>query len=107
MWRSFASSTTHFADRPEWARAQVDNSAESVETDLLNDDYGKTSPVLVCAFSPKLRKRPRSLVTLPPRIACFDIFAPPPGDSDLISQVERQSSQCMGSASRSTPPAPV
>jgi hypothetical protein len=28
----------------------------------------------------------------PPRTWCFDIFSPPPGDSDVISQVERLSS---------------
>jgi hypothetical protein len=43
-------------------------------------------------FLPKLRKRSRSPATLPPRIACFDIFAPLRGDSDVISQVGRLSS---------------
>src|SRR2546430_16135249 len=32
---------------------------------------------------------------------CFDIFSPPPGDSDVISQVERLSSNEMNIAPRS------
>jgi len=35
------------------------------------------------------------------RTECFDIFSPPPGDSDVISQVERLSSNEMKIAPRS------
>ena len=40
----------------------------------------------------ELRKRARSLATSPLRTVCFDIFSPPPGDNDVISQVDRLSS---------------
>jgi hypothetical protein len=36
-------------------------------------------------------KRANSAATSPPCIECFDIFAPPPGDSEVISQVTRLS----------------
>src|ERR1700680_1813099 len=53
---------------------------------------GKTFPVLARAFSRSRAKRSSSPATSPPRTVCFDIFSPPPGDSDVISQVERLSS---------------
>jgi hypothetical protein len=31
-------------------------------------------------------------VKSPPRTECFDIFSPPPGDSEVISQLERLNS---------------
>lgn len=34
----------------------------------------------------------RSPATSPPRTACFDIFSPLPGDSDVISQLDRRGS---------------
>jgi hypothetical protein len=36
--------------------------------------------------------RSSSPATSPPRTTCFDIFSPPPGDSDVISHVDRLSS---------------
>src|SRR6267143_1707240 len=53
---------------------------------------GKTYPVLVCVFFRICAKRSSSPPTSPPRITCFDIFSPPPGDSDVISHVDRLSS---------------
>src|SRR4030081_200485 len=53
---------------------------------------GKTFPVLVCVFFRSCAKRSSSPATSPLRTVCFDIFSPPPGDSDVISQVDRLSS---------------
>src|SRR6478609_7296680 len=53
---------------------------------------GKTLPVLARAFSRSRAKRSSSPATSPPRTTCFDIFSPPPGDSDVISHVDRLSS---------------
>src|SRR5438552_6583563 len=53
---------------------------------------GKTFPVLARAFSRSRAKHSGSPATLPPRTTCFDIFSPPPGDSDVISHVDRLSS---------------
>src|SRR6476646_7305252 len=53
---------------------------------------GKTLPVLARAFSRSRAKRAHSPATSPLRTVCFDIFSPPPGDSDVISQVDRLSS---------------
>src|SRR6202162_1166634 len=53
---------------------------------------GKTFPVLARAFSRSRAKRSSSSATAPPRTACFDIFSPPPGDSEVISHVDRLSS---------------
>src|SRR3977135_57481 len=53
---------------------------------------GKTFPVLVCVFFRSCAKRSSSAATSPPRTTCFDIFSPPPGDSDVISHVDRLSS---------------
>src|ERR1700730_11821828 len=53
---------------------------------------GKTFPVLARAFSRSRAKRSSSPATSPPRTTCFDIFSPPPGDSDVISHVDRLSS---------------
>src|SRR5450830_2047105 len=52
----------------------------------------KTFPVLARVFSRSCAKRSNSPATSPPRTTCFDIFSPPPGDSDVISQVDRLSS---------------
>src|SRR5258707_3224370 len=62
---------------------------------------GKTLPVLARAFSRSRAKRSSSPATSPLRTVCFDIFSPPPGDSDVISQVERLSSNEMKIAPRS------
>src|ERR1700693_4456983 len=53
---------------------------------------GKTFPVLARVFSRSCAKRSHSPATSPLRTVCFDIFSPPPGDSDVISQVDRLSS---------------
>src|SRR6476620_4343598 len=53
---------------------------------------GKTLPVLARAFSRSRAKRSSSPATSPPRTTCVDIFSPPPGDSDVISHVDRLSS---------------
>src|SRR5450631_669455 len=53
---------------------------------------GKTFPVLARVFSRSRAKRSSSPATSPPRTTCFDIFSPPPGDSDVISHVDRLSS---------------
>src|SRR3979490_3023468 len=53
---------------------------------------GKTFPVLVRVFFRSCAKRSSSPATSPPRTTCFDIFSSPPGDSDVISHVDRLSS---------------
>jgi len=53
---------------------------------------GKTFPVLARVFSRSCAKRSSSPATSPPRTTRFDIFSPPSGDSDVISQVDRLSS---------------
>src|SRR5882672_12787099 len=53
---------------------------------------GNTFPVLARVFFRICAKRSSSPATSPPRITCFDIFSPPPGDSDVISHVDRLSS---------------
>src|SRR5512138_3240687 len=53
---------------------------------------GKTFPVLARAVSRSRAKRSSSSATSPPRTTCFDIFSPPPGDSEVISHVDRLSS---------------
>jgi hypothetical protein len=45
--------------------------------------------------------RASSAATSPARTECFDIFCPKPGDSDVISQIERLSSKEMKMAARS------
>src|ERR1700722_18243168 len=62
---------------------------------------GKLRPVRARAFSWICAKRPNSPATPPPRTECFDILSPPPGDSDVISQVDRLSSNEMKIAPRS------
>src|SRR4051794_38236954 len=53
---------------------------------------GKTFPVLARAFSRSRAKRSSSSATSPPRTTCFDIFSPPRGHSEVISHVDRLSS---------------
>src|ERR1700686_3308698 len=62
---------------------------------------GKTFPVLARVFSRSCAKRSSSPATSPPRTTCFDIFSPPPGDSDVISHVDRLSSNETKMAPRS------
>src|SRR6516164_6537794 len=52
----------------------------------------KLRPVRSFAFSRSCAKRSISPAKSPPRTECFDIFSPPPGDSEVISQLERLNS---------------
>src|SRR5215213_8704804 len=54
---------------------------------------GKVLPVRACAFARSLASWPKSPTASPPRTECLDIFSPPPGDSEVISQLERESSR--------------
>src|SRR3977135_3894362 len=62
---------------------------------------GKDSPVRVNALRRRSAKRASSAPTFPAGIPCFDIFSPPPGNRDVISQVERLSSMETNIAPRS------
>src|SRR5271170_4049112 len=62
---------------------------------------GKTFPVLASAFFRSCAKRSSSPATSPPRTACFDIFSPPSGDSDVISHLDLLSSNETNIAPRS------
>src|ERR1700686_662254 len=53
---------------------------------------GKDCPIRANAFCLSSEKRDSSAAMSPAETLCFDIFSPPPGDSDVISQVERLSS---------------
>src|SRR5208283_2623263 len=53
---------------------------------------GKDSPVRAHAFFLSSEKRASSAAISPADTLCFDIFSPPPGDSDVISHVDRLSS---------------
>src|ERR1700733_13915972 len=55
----------------------------------------KRSPVRATAFRLRSSKRARSPAASPARTLCLDIFSPAPGDSEVISQVERLSSNEM------------
>ena len=63
---------------------------------------GKILPVRACALSRSLPRWPKSPATSPLRIGCLDIFSPPPGESEVISQVERDSSKDTKIAARLT-----
>src|SRR5689334_10029961 len=54
---------------------------------------GKTRPVRVRAFSLSWAKRARRAAMSPLRTERFDIFSPPPGESEVTTQVERLSSR--------------
>ena len=62
---------------------------------------GNDFPVRANAFCLNSEKRASSAQMSPAGTLCFDIFSPPPGDSDVISQVERLSSNEMKIAPRS------
>ena len=53
---------------------------------------GKDFPVRANVFCLNSEKRASSAPMSPARTLCFEIFSPAPGDSELISQVERLSS---------------
>jgi hypothetical protein len=65
---------------------------EFVEACLLDDDEWEDLPCPRPCFLPKLRKALQEPGDIAATHRCFDIFVPPPGDSDVISQVERLSS---------------
>src|SRR3954447_20669581 len=54
---------------------------------------GKTCPVRARAFSWSWDKRARRAAMSLLRTACFDIFSPPPGAREVMTQVERLSSR--------------
>ena len=58
----------------------------------------KFSPVLAHAFAASDENRSSSPATSPAFTECFDILSPPPGDSDVTSQIERLSSNEMKTA---------
>src|SRR4030088_1174741 len=62
---------------------------------------GNDFPVRANALCLNSEKRASSAPTSPAGIPCFDIFSPPPGDRDVISQVERLSSMETNIAPRS------
>src|ERR1700719_5322437 len=53
---------------------------------------GNDFPVRANAFCLRTEKRVSNVQTSPAGTLCFDIFSPPPGDSEVISQVDRLSS---------------
>src|SRR6202035_1489551 len=53
---------------------------------------GNDFPVRANAFCLRTEKRVSSVQMSPAGTLCFDIFSPPPGDSEVISQVDRLSS---------------
>ena len=65
---------------------------EAVQSRFLNDDDRERFPSPRQRLLPEFRKARQQRADVPGRHACFDIFSPPPGDSDVISQVERLSS---------------
>src|SRR5487761_19157 len=54
---------------------------------------GKDVPVRANAFCFSSENRASSDAISPAGTECFDIFSPPPGDNDVISQIERLSSK--------------
>jgi hypothetical protein len=52
----------------------------------------KDFPVRANAFCLSSDRRANSAAMFPADTPCFDIFSPPPGESDVINQVERLSS---------------
>jgi hypothetical protein len=74
---------------------------EAIQAGLLDEMIGKSFPVRRRAFSLISAHRASSPAISPPRTAYVDIFSPAPGDSDVISQVERLSANDAKIASRS------
>jgi hypothetical protein len=68
---------------------------ESVQPSFLNDDNRKRFPSPRKRLLSKLREACQQHTKVPAGTLCFDIFSPPPGDNDVISQVERLSSNEM------------
>src|SRR4051795_9040239 len=63
---------------------------------------GKLLPVRACAFACSLVKWLKSPATSPLGTECFDIFSPLPGDTEVITQLERDSSREMKIAAKVT-----
>ncbi len=53
---------------------------------------GKDFPVRANALCLSSEKRANSAQMFPTGTLCFDSFSPPPGDSEVISQIDRLSS---------------
>ena len=89
-WLTCAGAGSHLSV-PQWAfgLAKARKRREMLYCDTM---IGKRRPVLARAFSWICAKRSSSPATSPPRSECFDILSPPPGDSDVISQIDRLSS---------------
>ena len=66
---------------------------EAVETRFLNDDDRKGFSGPLRRLPLELRKARQQPRDVPGSQECFDIFSPQPGDSDVISQMERLSSK--------------
>src|SRR5271165_1262240 len=66
------------------------------------ETIGKDCPVRANAFCFSSAKSVGSAATSPAGTECFDIFSPEPGDSDVISQTERLSSNETNIAARLT-----
>jgi hypothetical protein len=87
--------TKDLAAPPRWV--------EAVQPSFLNDGMtmkGKDLPIRASAFSLSCDKRASSAGMSPAGTECFDIFSPPPGDSDVINQIERLNSTEAKIASR-------
>ncbi len=74
---------------------------EAVQPRFLNDDDRERFSCPRKRLLLELRKARQQRVVSPADTLCFDIFSPPSGDSDVISQVERLSSNEMKIAPRS------
>ena len=74
---------------------------EAIETRSWMTTMGKDFLVRANAFCFKSENRASNPATSPARTECFDIFSPEPGDSDVMSQIERLSSKETKIAARS------
>ena len=63
---------------------------------------GRHRPVRACAFLFSSAKQLSIPATSPPATICFDIFSPPPGDSEVINHFDQLSSNETNIAPRST-----
>ena len=84
-----AGSTTWLSIPSAWSARWIQNPSSPASWTTM---IGKRWPVRARAFSWICAKRSSSPATSPPRSECFDILSPPPGDSDVISQIDRLSS---------------
>ena len=63
---------------------------------------GKQRPVCASAFRLNSANRASSPATSPATTMCFDIFSPPPGDSEVINHFERL--RCYGASGEGVAP---